>query len=864
MAATIEDSIRIWLDEQPVWVHRAASSLCDGQALDTSLVGKVAGEAILLARSMNLARPPSTNLRAYEAAEPSEPFAIEAIADIRGVNHIAENAKLSFPIRDGLSGLTVVYGGNGTGKTGYARMLKATTGQLPFREVLPNVFASGSPSTSWAIHWQNASGSHRCDVTPADAPSKPLQGIQVFDEQLANAYRVEDRELSLAPPILRLFGDLVTLLDDVGTELRRRIDAQPSRVPQPPPELAAAIGKTKFHRIQAIATAEEVTSEFAFDEASKSRLADLSAKLKLFGSESSTAALLRKAQAIRSLCDKLASFVMLGNPESQERFADLRKAVKAAEGAVSAANTLIASAAQLGGVGSNPWLSLWEAARKFSLDAAYPERAFPVTDLDSRCVLCHQILGDEAQRRLKVFEEFVTGAAATQLRKTQSDLAEAIRLLPSAEALDSLTETLNAVDVVAFPEARCLEVKMELEVLVEKLRSGDTDPKLQNKQAKAMLTALQDTETGLRKEHTQATDPAKQAERDRIKDEAHHLEARKWLSEQVTALTQEWQRLRTVAILRAAVASCNTAEATNMKTKLYEKMVTDEVKLRFGKELKALRAGRLPVAITKTKSSKAKVLHRPVLTGCQRAAEISQVLSEGELRVLSLAAFLADTSTAESRTPFIFDDPVSSLDHNYERSLARRLATLSEQRQVIVLTHRLAFVYSLEKAADELDIPITKFGLHSTEAESGIPGDFPMDRDPKAIANEVANECPRLRKQTATMSPEDTRTALLPYFARMRRATERAVEKILLNGVVQRFDQAVHTDNDLEQLTKICRQDCDLIDHLMGTYSWEIHDQSEEVDDSPVEIDDLEKDATDLANWIIEYRKRPVPATGKS
>lgn len=863
MPATIEDSIRDWLNEQPVWVHRAASALCDGQALDPTLVGKAAGEAILLARSMSLARPPTTNLRAYEAAEPSEPFAIEAIADIRGVNHIADNAKLSFPIRDGLSGLTVVYGGNGTGKTGYARMLKATTGQLPFREVLPNVFASGSPSTSWAILWQDASGSQRCDVAPASAPSKPLQGIQVFDEQLANAYRVEDRELSLAPPILRLFGDLVALLDDVGAELRRRIDAQPSRVPQPPPELAAAIGKTKFNKIQTIATAEAVTSEFTFDEASKSRIAELTAKLKLFGSESSTGALLRRAQVIRALYDKLESFVVLGSPEAQRRLTDLRMAVKAAEGAVAAANTLVASASQLRGVGSNPWLALWEAARKYSLDAAYPGRAFPVTDLDSRCVLCHQILDDDAQRRLKVFEEFVKGAAATQLRKTQSDLAEAIRLLPSAEALDSLTETLKTVDVVAFPETRCLEVKMELQVLVEKLRSGDTDTNAQNKQARAMLTALQDLETGLRKEYTQATDPAKQAERDRIKDEAHHLEARKWLSEQVTALTQEWQRLRTVAILRAAVASCNTAEATNMKTKLYEKMVTDEVKLRFGKELKALRAGRLPVAITKTKSSKAKVLHRPVLIGCQRVADISQVLSEGELRVLSLAAFLADTSTAESRSPFIFDDPVSSLDHVYERSLARRLAMLSEQRQVIVFTHRLAFVYSLEKAAGELEIPITKCGLHSTEADSGIPGDFPLDRDPKAIANEVASECTRLRKQTVGMSPEDTRKTLLPYFARMRRATERAVEKTLLNGVVQRFDQAVHTDNNLEQLTKISRQDCMLIDHLMGTYSWEIHDQSEEIDDTPIGIDELEKDAADLSNWIIEYRKRPVPASGQ-
>ena len=61
----------------------------------------------------------------------------------------------------------------------------------------------------------------------------------------------------------------------------------------------------------------------------------------------------------------------------------------------------------LSGVGEDVWQELWEAARRYSQQHAYPEQEFPFTENDARCVLCQQILTPVARDRLTSFENFI-------------------------------------------------------------------------------------------------------------------------------------------------------------------------------------------------------------------------------------------------------------------------------------------------------------------------------------------------------------------------------------------------------------------------------------------------------------------------
>src|SRR5690606_1981664 len=103
-------------------------------------------------------------------------------------------------------------------------------------------------------------------------------------------------------------------------------------------------------------------------------------------------------------------------------------------------------------------------------------------------------------------------------------------------------------------------------------------------------------------------------------------------------------------------------------------------------------ASKVSVELVKTKTKLGRVQHKIQLQGLNKShgkSKAMNVLSEGEQRVVSLAAFLADVTSKPNSAPFIFDDPISSLDQTYEEHTAKRLIDLSRERQVIVFTHRL-------------------------------------------------------------------------------------------------------------------------------------------------------------------------------
>ena len=83
--------------------------------------------------------------------------------------------------------------------------------------------------------------------------------------------------------------------------------------------------------------------------------------------------------------------------------------------------------------------------------------------------------------------------------------------------------------------------------------------------------------------------------------------------------------------------------------------------------------------------------HKLVLTR-NPGIEVPKIVSEGEQRCISIAAFFAELSTADDPSAIVFDDPVSSLDFQWRSAVARRLVEESKRRQVIVFTHDVVFL----------------------------------------------------------------------------------------------------------------------------------------------------------------------------
>ncbi|SCE94877.1 AAA family ATPase [Micromonospora saelicesensis] len=113
------------------------------------------------------------------------------------------------------------------------------------------------------------------------------------------------------------------------------------------------------------------------------------------------------------------------------------------------------------------------------------------------------------------------------------------------------------------------------------------------------------------------------------------------------------------------------------------------------------------------------------------------VMSQGEMQALGLATFLPRSCAPESPFRFIVvDDPVQSMDPSKVDGLARVLAELAEQRQVVVFTHDTR----LPDAVRRLDLGKARI-IEVTRAEKSVvtlrPGSDPVTRyldDANALA----------------------------------------------------------------------------------------------------------------------------------
>jgi hypothetical protein len=173
------------------------------------------------------------------------------------------------------------------------------------------------------------------------------------------------------------------------------------------------------------------------------------------------------------------------------------------------------------------------------------------------------------------------------------------------------------------------------------------------------------------------------------------------------------------------------------------------------------------------------------------------VVSEGEQRCLSIAAFFAELSTADDPSGIVFDDPVSSLDYRWREGVARRLVQESKNRQVIVFTHDVVFLLLLKQFAEELNLE--QFDQHVRHLSRGAgvcAEELPWVALPvKKKIGYLKNE-----RQTAEKLFRDGHQATYEKEAKylhglLREAWERALEEVLLGGIVERFRPGVQTQH---------------------------------------------------------------------
>ena len=170
-------------------------------------------------------------------------------------------------------------------------------------------------------------------------------------------------------------------------------------------------------------------------------------------------------------------------------------------------------------------------------------------------------------------------------------------------------------------------------------------------------------------------------------------------------------------------------------------------------------------------------------------------LDAAKKRIVSLAACFADVLAEDRNVPFVFDDPMSSLDQEYEASVADRLVELAASQQVIVFTHRLSFMMALSQSASSKAVETQVSSLERTRWGAGVPGGSPLQaqRPDRALNQLVGERLPAIRKAEAARNLDDVRSRTAELCRDLRITLENIVEKVLLADVVKRFRRDINT-----------------------------------------------------------------------
>ncbi len=791
---------------------------------------------------------------------PTRLVQLAAIKDVSNVNALAEGTSIPFAP----TGLTVVYGENGAGKSGYARILKHACrardkeeailpdvrkdpGQVQIAKAVLEALVDGA---SREFHWQDRK-----------AAPEPLSDIAIFDTRCARAYIDNQGDYAYEPYGLDILQGLVT----VCNRLKLRVtEEKQSNAPSDAgyaslldqgtavsKALAAISGKTKKDEIETLASLSREEVE-KLDRLTKT-LAETDPK--------------KKAQSLRQLATRIEGLKSrikdavetVSDPKLDELQSLIGASNKAKNAADLAGQVFRETPGQLPGTGGDEWKKLFEAAREFSR-VAHPEQEFPGLPEEALCPLCQTELNAEGVGNLKRFDAFVQEQVEKDAKEARDKAAEAYKVIKGArlelEIDKALAEQLSEISKPL--EESCQAMKKSLtkrqkdllkasagEVAWEDVEALPEDPQ----------QALVDVITSLRGDADALDSSVDEEAKTKMVSDHRELEARQKLGEVELAVFEAIDKHVLCDKLQACIDGMGTKGISMKSTSLSKEQATDELLNALNDELKKLKVHNLQVAM-RPESPGGKTKFKLTLQTPGGGAP-SDVLSEGEQRAIALASFLAEVRLSKGKGGVVFDDPVSSLDHRRRWQVAERLVIEALERQVIVFTHDIYFLCILEQKAGEHEVALDKRYIRKTSDGFGVDSDqlpFDIVGSKQRIA-QLNQDIVGVRKAYKDGDDDEHRRLTQRAYGKLRLAWERAVEEVLFNKVIQRFGEGVHT----KQLKQVAVEDDDYhkIESGMTKSSKFEHDPAAAVGRLPVpEPDELESDIQALADWRLEVLTR--------
>lgn len=790
-APTVWQELADWSRQLASWQRYILS----GAANHTRLTAAQIEVAYTLFQSehglLELEEPPEMEVPPLAGRPPAtaDQLSLTGVDNIRGVNALPDNALLKFG-----PALTVVYGRNGAGKTGYARLLANACFSRQRPPILPDIYDQTAVLTEVTATFRVRQGEEPDDqpieYRDPDAETA-LKRFSVFDTGAARHHIASAAAFEFKPVGFDVFPEMTRVYGEISTSLTRDISAR-TRTNSFPSAFLGGSAPTEIHTlVQGLGAATDmarlrVLAVYGADESA--RLDVVQEQLQSLRTKSPKETLVRLRQAksdIEALRSSLAAsagkFTSTEVTARRERITNARKLAEAA----TALGSEQFKRPFFRAVGSPEWEKFAETAHAL---AAKETDGYP-TGTD-RCLLCERPFDDASREHVSALLRFVEADA-----RLEADAA-AKELLTERETLTELQLAIFDPSMRVREHVKLLAPDVEAAVakgvdrLIASRNQAVADLKEHTSSAEAsswsdelgllanLIETIASDITRLESDNTEASIAS-------LEQEYRLLRHRHVLSQQLGEIEKYVSDAKWVEAATKARAALNTRPITDKEKELFAKLVGDTYRQRLATECERLDC-LVPVEL-QTVGRSGQTMRSLTMPGGHKP---EAVLSEGEQRAVALADFLTELHHNPTGAGIILDDPVNSLDEQRRERVARRLVEEARSRQVIVFTHDLVFLNQLGEAADELGVQLD--GHWVDRDNDGRPGGVTLGDSPAtARLHETTKPAEDALARAKGLTGSAREAEVRKGMGALRRTLEEVVVRRLFKGAVPRWSDRV-------------------------------------------------------------------------
>ena len=619
------------------------------------------------------------------AQQSSQKLLFESLTHVSGVNALCENQTIKFS-----PDVTVLYGLNGSGKSGYFRILNNISGGV-HKEIKPNIYSSEGlmKDINVSIKYELGNSSKSYSWTDSHATPPDFHGVKVFDSSYLNGLlQTKNPDEAIVYPLgLHLFGYIAKILDTYTAKLNEQIDLTKGNLPVINTEYISEPVRNKFINREVFSVSERnaITEKNSFSDTDNNCLIEKENELKhlqQINVQDTINLRTKQNKELSTFVDKLNS-VIRDLKSYGEELASALMTFESAKNKNESARQRSEVLKCLPKSDTPEWKSFIQAGHNYS--------ALCDQEKTRRCPYCHQELKTgEAISIIDAYADFLSDTSEKELNDASQKLTNIRRNIEKLDVSIMLTDEVKSVITESVELQKKIEQLSAYKILIQTV---DKTEKIQmpimdfSAELKTLENKINEHKDAI--ERLNASKAEKEKKVEELQKEIARLKEKKAIFSQKIDIEKYFSICDRIKAIENKKSETRTNQITSLANQAQKDLLTNTLKTNFEKELKALGRQKLNVELEVINGSKGKCNTQLKLTGNNSVLEI---LSEGEQKAVALAMFFAEIQ--DENYPIILDDPVTSLDHEIAGMLSKRLLDFSNQ--VIVFCHNRLFLDGFE------------------------------------------------------------------------------------------------------------------------------------------------------------------------